>query len=229
MLRMIFSEGWYKTLIKGGELHRSGADICLHRDIVALGGCARLFQLLWPPPCHMCVSHQPQPHNLAFVLTPDTVLVMQRKERPCAIKNWSFFCLCESVKGMSWIYADHWSQESSPGWAPLFPEDISLKNLLVVSYISVRSSALSSVYFLEDKVGVSSGYTLLSETQPHLIFSPHHRNHDGEMQIIVSHLGWLSGRSVISAKTWKTETGTLCYISQSTPHSQPSCFLPCCV
>lgn len=165
MLRMISSEGWYKTLIKGRGMHRRGASVCTGTLWHWLGvpGCVTSLLCV----C-VCVCHQPQLHNLAFVLSAVIVLIMQSKERLRAIKNWSFFCPCESVKSMCWMYVDHWSQGSSPGRAPVFPEDVSLKNLLVVSYISVRPNALSSVYFLEDKVSLSCGYTLLSETEPHL-------------------------------------------------------------
>lgn len=86
MLRMIFSEG-DKTLIKGRGLHRSGASVYTgtlwHYQGRVEGGCARMSHFL----VCVCVSHQPQSHNLAFVLNPDTVFVMQLKERPCAIKN----------------------------------------------------------------------------------------------------------------------------------------------
>lgn len=90
--------------------------------------------------------------------------------------------------------------------------DIALKNLLVFCCVSVRLNARSSVFFLEDNVSVSCGYTLLYETRPHLIFN--HvvtiRGHAHEMHIIVCHLHWLSDRFVISVASWKTETGPMC-------------------
>ena len=107
-----------------------------------------------------------------------------------------------------------------------------MKNLLGVCYISVRLNALSCVYIPEDNVNVSWGYTLPSETKPQLIFS--HiiavRGLAWEMQIIVNHLCWLCSRFFIPLATCKTEMGTICEISQSTPTasqvvSYPTVFL----